>query len=186
MNIDLTMKLNADSEIMRKVKTEKNAHVIMGHVGTHLDTYEKSEIPIDYFKSEAIIFDVQNIKTVEIKDIKLDLVKENDFVIFNTGRSAAYPYGSKEYFADHPQLSNDLITCLLNKNIRFIGIDCAGIRQGDEHEEADRLAEKHKTYVIENLNQLSQIKQERFTIYTMWLDNPEMTGLRCRVIAELA
>ena len=31
---------------------------------------------------------------------------------------------------------------------------------------------------------MEQIHYQRFTLYTMWLEDEVMTGLRCRVIAE--
>ena len=92
---------------------------------------------------------------------------------------------AKEYFNDHPQLSKELIQALIEKQIHFIGIDCAGIRQHLEHEEADRLCEQGKIYVIENLCNLAKIVVDAdFTVYTMWLDDEEMTGLKCRVLIE--
>jgi len=36
------------------------------------------------------------------------------------------------YFDNHPQLSQDLIHLLCERKIRFIGVDCAGIRQHTE------------------------------------------------------
>lgn len=73
---------------------------------------------------------------------------------------------------------------MAEKKIRFVGVDCPGIRQHSEHEAADRLCEQHGVYVIENLQNVQDITTQRFTVYTMWLDDAIMTGLRCRVITE--
>ena len=96
MYIDLTTTVSPDSPLLQWAKAQDNLHIASGHVGTHLDTYENRPIPLAYFKSNAIVFDIR---------------------------------GSAEAA-------------------------------------------------------LSQIPVQRFVLYTMWLDDPQMTGLRCRVIAE--
>lgn len=185
MLLDLTTTVSQDSPLIQWAKSQDNPHIAMGHVGTHLDTYEKSNIPLQYFKSEGIVFDVRNISEVSPANIKVEDIPENSFVIFRTGQIEKHSYGDKLYFDHHPQLSQELIHLLCNRKIRFIGVDCAGIRQHKEHEEADRLCEKHGIYVIENLCNLDQITVDNFTVYTMWLDDEVMTGLKCRVIVEM-
>ncbi|MDY2778032.1 MAG: cyclase family protein [Collinsella sp.] len=184
MLFDLTTTVSPDSPLIQWAKSQDSPHIAMGHVGTHLDTYRKSSIPLQYFKSEGILFDVRDIAEVFPSHIEIDRIPENGFVIFRTGQIEKHPYGDRLYFHDHPQLSQELINLLCEKGIRFIGVDCAGIRQHAEHEEADRLCEDDGIYVIENLCNLSQITAESFTVYTMWLDDEVMTGLKCRVIAD--
>lgn len=184
MYIDITTNVSENSPMVQWAKKQDNPHVAMGHIGTHLDTYEKSNIPLDYFKSAGILFDVRNIPEITSQNIDVDSIPENGFVIFRTGQIEKYPYGEKLYFEKHPQLSNELIELLCERNLRFIGVDCAGIRQHTEHEKADRYCEKNGIYVIENLTQLNLIEKSNFTVYTMWLDDEVMTGLKCRVIVE--
>ena len=184
MLLDLTTTVDQDSPLIQWAKSQDNRHIAMGHVGTHLDTYEHSAIPLDYFKSRGVCFDVQGLAEVGAEDIDLGLIPEDAFVLFYTGQIDKHPYGDPTYFSNHPQLSQDLIRKLIDKNIRFIGIDCAGIRQHDEHEEADRFCEEHQVYVIENLQGLSRITDPEFMVYTMWLDDVTMTGLKCRVLVE--
>ena len=186
MYIDLTTHVSQDCLAMQWANIQENAYIAMGHVGTHLDTYEKSEIPLEYFKSQAIVFDVRNKPEVSCDDIDLALIEQGDFVLFRTGQMETYGYENDAYVKNHPQLSHDLIHTLMDKKIRFIGVDCPGIRQNKEHEPADCFCEQHGTYVIENLSNLSSITTQRFTMYTMWLYDEKMTGLRCKVIAECA
>lgn len=127
---------------------------------------------------------MRELSEIHLSDIDLNAIEAGDFVLFRTGQIERYAYGDPAYFENHPQLSHDLIDALLARHIRFIGIDCAGIRQHAEHEPADRFCEQHGVYIIENLTNLSQISAPRFDIYTMWLGDPNMTGLRCRVIAD--
>ena len=184
MLIDLTTIVPKNSPLIEWANSQDNQHIAMGHVGTHLDTYEKTTIPIEYFKSNGVIFDVRNIPELGLDDIDLTCIPDNAFVLFRTGQIENHAYGDKEYFNNHPQLSNNLINALINKQIRFIGIDCAGIRCHSEHESADRLCEQNNIYVIENLHNLDKINSSIFTVYTLWLDDPTLTGLRCRVIIE--
>ena len=184
MLLDLTTNVAQDSPLVQWAKSQDNQHIAMGHVGTHLDTYEKSEIPLEYFACNGIMFDVRAVDEVQLEDISFDDVTENSFVIFRTGQMEQHSYGDKKYFDHHPQLSKELIYKLIDKKIRFIGVDCPGIRQHEEHEQADRLCEKNGIYVIENLSSLSQIDSNTFKVYTMWIDDNKMTGLKCKVIIE--
>lgn len=118
------------------------------------------------------------------KDVNTTLIQSGDFVVFRTGRIEEHSYGDPQYFENHPQLSKELIDILAEKKIYFIGVDCPGIRQHSEHEQADRFCEQHGIYVIENLKNLNNIPVQRFIAYTMWLEDEVMTGLRCRVIVE--
>lgn len=186
MILDLTTMLTADHPMIAWAKTKENSHIAMGHVGTHLDTYEKTKIPLAYFRSRGILFQTVGIEEVTENDIDLTKVQADDFVLFHTGRSEEYAYGERAYFLNHPKLSQSLIEKLVEKKIRFIGVDCPGIREHEEHQQADRFCERHGVYVIENLKNLSEITAETFTVYTMWLEDAQMTGLRCRVLAELA
>lgn len=45
MILDLTTMLTADHPMIAWAKTKENPHIAMGHVGTHLDTYEKQKFP---------------------------------------------------------------------------------------------------------------------------------------------
>lgn len=184
MYLDLTTNVSQDSPVMQWAKAQKNPYVAMGHVGTHLDTYEKSNIPLEYFKSEGILFDVRGIEEVTLQDVSLDEIRTGDFVLFRTGSMEKYGYGAAEYMENHPQLSHELIEKLVEIKIRFIGVDCPGIRQNKEHEAADRFCERNGIYVIENLKSISEVSAKRFMVYTMWLDDEVMTGLRCKVIVE--
>lgn len=162
-------------------------HVLTGHIGTHLDTYNKSEIPLEYFKSTGIYIDVREIaekREIEIKDIENISIPEKSFLIFHTGRADEYEYGNSQYFKDHPQFSNELMNYLVKQNINFIGIDCSGIRRGDEQKPADIIFEDNNIYIIENLCNLKSIKSNTFDVYTMWLEDEEMTGLPCRVLVD--
>lgn len=185
MIIDLTTKVK--EELVRPwLESQENKHIAMGHIGTHLDSYLKSEIPIEYFKRKGIIIDSSDYaeeREISIDDIADVDIEKGDFILFRTDRINK-TYGTREYFLDHPQLSHELIDYLCEKKVSFIGIDAAGIRRGEEHTVADRLCEENNIYVIENLCNLDKINSDNFILYTMWLEDELATGLKSRVICE--
>lgn len=186
MIIDLTINVSIDNPIFDWVKSQSDIPIAMGHIGTHLDTHLKTDIPIEYFKSRGVIFSVVDIDEIDLEHIDIEKVNEGDFVLFYTNYLDKVGYGGKRYFREHPQLSNNLIELLIARKIRFIGIDAAGIRRADEHRKADCLCENNSVYIIENLSNLDKLPiEKRVTVYTMWMDDKKMTGLRCRVLAEM-
>lgn len=70
----------------------------MGHIGTHLDTYEKSKIPLEYCKSSGILFDVRGIAEVTLEDVDTSSIQTGDFVIFRTGRIEESPLWNSSVF----------------------------------------------------------------------------------------
>ena len=73
MYLDLTTIVSQDSPLIQWANSQDNPHVAMGHIGTHLDTYEKSAIPLEYFKSSGILFDVRGIPEVGVQFFDLFL-----------------------------------------------------------------------------------------------------------------
>jgi len=149
-----------------------------------------SEVPLDYFKTKVHIIDCSNYNIDE--EIGLEVLEniciyENTFIIFKTNIQENYPYGREIYIKNHHELSWDVINYLIEKKVAFIGIDCAGIRRGNEHFKVDIKCEENKTYIIENLDlsKLTEFNKEYITAYTMWIDNPFSTGLSTRVILDI-
>ena len=50
MYIDLTTIVSETSNLVKWAKSQENPYIAMGHIGTHLDTYEKSNIPLEYLE----------------------------------------------------------------------------------------------------------------------------------------
>ena len=106
------------------------------------------------------------------------------FVAFHTGYIDRVEYGSKEYFAFHPVLSVELIDALLEKGVSIIGVDCAGVCNGSEHTPMDQHCADQGVFIVENLCNLNKVIG-RCVINTYPMDYAEMTGLPCRVVAEI-
>lgn len=193
MKIDITHKLKKDNPVFKKFKDPDKNYLNFGHVGTHLDSYLHTVIPLDFISNRGILFNVSEIphKEIQIDDIDSSLIRENDFVIFRTDEIKKYGYGTTEYFADGMELSHDLIDVMIAKKVRFLAIDASGVRNGMEHTPTDKKCESKGIYIVENLDNLSILSeqlensnQQEFTVHVMWM-NYDDSGLPCRVIAEL-
>ena len=185
MLIDITLEIT--QEVAKKVPGSTD-RMLAGHVGTHFDVMNK-EFPLDYTQRKGIVFDVSQVKDrdIGIGDISLEELEYDVFVAFYTGFLEETGYGSKAYFAEHPQLSQELIDALLAKGVSIIGVDCAGIRRGKEHTPMDQYCADRGTFVIENLCNLKALVDagRRFTAHTYPMRYSGITGLPCRVIAEV-
>ena len=185
MKIDITLKITPKMVTDAQGNEKKS---LVGHLGTHFDVMNK-EFPLEYTQRNGIVFDVSNVKgrDIDISDIDINRVAQGMFVSFYTGFIEKSGYGTKEYFTEHPQLSNDLIEALLHKSISIIGVDFAGVRRGKEHTPMDQHCADNGVFVIENLCNLKSILEnsDTFIANTYPMNYAEMTGLPCRVIAEL-
>lgn len=183
--IDITLKITprmvADAQGNERKAFE-------GHLGTHFDVMNK-EFPLDYTERQGIVFDVSKVlgRDIEPADIQLEAVEKDLFVAFYTGFIEQEGYGTKKYYAEHPQLSNELIEALIRKGISIIGIDFAGIRRGKEHTPKDQACADKGIFIIENLCNLKALlsSTNRFIANTYPINYAEMTGLPCRVIAKI-
>jgi len=187
--IDITLKLDKNHDVWKWLEAQDNKLLNAGHIGTHIDVYKKSSIPIDYFKSQGLLIDCTSFginEQIGIEVVDGHEITEGTFIMFKTDIQTEHPYGSDVYINNHPELSWELIDHLLEKKVHFIGIDCAGIRRGKEHVKADVKSEENDTYVVENLSleNLSVNQGQLFDVFTMWIDNPFLTGLSTRIFID--
>lgn len=184
--IDLTLQVKKTNRVYKQAEIQTKKNIVMGHVGTHFDIFGDIQIPLDYMQTRGIMFDVSHIKDREITldDIDLDYVKPGDFVMIRTGSIERHPYGSNMYFSQSTQFSWEIIQALAMERVKFIGIDAPDLRKGPEHTEADKLCLRYGTFVMENLTNLKEVKpHEVCKVMTMWFEDPEATGIKCRVVA---
>ena len=185
MFIDLTLRVTPKMASDAQGNEKKT---FTGHLGTHFDVMNK-EFPLEYVRREGIVFDIRNIRDREIEtdDVNLGLVHENMFVAFCSGFIETEIYGTQKYFKEHPQLSDQLIDRLLDSRISMIGIDFAGVRRGKEHTPKDQYCADRGVFIIENMCGLERVleKGSRFTANTYPMNFDGMSGLPCRVVAEV-
>ena len=185
MKIDITLPV---TPAMLGTAWDNTAKSLVGHLGTHFDVMDK-EFPLDFVERKAVVFDVSHVRNrdITVSDVDLELVSENMFVAFYTGYIEKVAYGTPGYFKEHPQISHSLIEAMLDKKISIIGIDCAGIRRTPEHVPTDQRCADQGVFVIENLWNLKDILllSKRFTARTYPMRVSGITGLPCRVVAEV-
>lgn len=185
MLIDITLPVTSEMMGTAWGNTDKS---LVGHLGTHFDVMHK-QFPLEYTQRKAVVFDVFSVRgrDIEPADVDLRLVEENMFVAFYTGFVHEVAYGTPEYFKGHPQLSNPLIDALLERRVSVIGVDCAGIRRTPEHVPADWRCAEQGAFVVENLWELNKVLAVggRFTARTYPMRYAGITGIPCRVVAEV-
>jgi len=185
MLIDITLKITPKM-IADAQKMENKS--LAGHLGTHFDVMDK-EFPLEYTKRRGIVFDVSHIRGRDIEETDIDFsrIEKDMFVAFCTDYISEVEYGLPEYFSSHPQLSHGLIEKLVEQGISIIALDCSGIRRAPEHIPKDRYCAEHDVFVVENLVNLKELLAhgDTFTAHTYPLNYADMTGLPCRVVAEV-
>ena len=187
MLVDLSVKV---SKTASGNALDNEKMVSFSHLGTHFDVMNK-EFPLEFIKREGLVFNVRSVSGREIcsGDIDLSLVKEGMFAAFHTGFINDEGYGTKKYFTEHPELSNELIDILLDKKVSIIGIDFAGVRRGAEHTPKDQYCADRGVFIIENLCNLDKILNGKaysyFTVNTYPVNFEGMSGLPCRVVGEI-
>ncbi len=161
-----------------------------GHLGTHFDGMNIT-FDLANCKRPGVVLDVSTVtgRDIKIDDIDTDRIAAGLFVLFYTGFSDTEEYGTEHYFTKHPQLSHRLIQCLLDKQVAMIGIDAAGIRRGEEHTPTDQVCADRGVFVVENIADLSSLisaaGNKPFTVYTFPVKFEGMSGLPCRIVAEV-
>ena len=185
MLIDITLRITP------KMVTDAQGNerkALTGHLGTHFDVMDK-DFPLEYTRRRGIIFDVSGVmdRDIDADDIDLSKVEKDMFVAFHSGFIEKEGYGGKTYFKEHPQLSHGLIDALLDKGVSVIGVDFAGVRRGKEHTAKDQYCADHGVFIVENLCNLKAVLDAGGSCYinTYPMNYAEMTGLPCRVIAEV-
>ena len=185
MLVDLTLKI---SPKMVKDAQGNERQALVGHLGTHFDVMNK-EFPLEYTKRKGLVFDVRHVegRDVEIGDIDMSRLEKDMFVMFCTGYISKVEYGTPKYYSEHPQLSFELMEELLKAGVSMIGVDCSGVRRGAEHIPADQHCADQNVFVIENIWNLETICEAggNCVVNTYPMNYAEMTGLPCRIVAEL-
>jgi kynurenine formamidase len=187
MFIDLSIEVSASS-LDEALNSERM--VSFGHLGTHFDVMNK-QFPLENLRRPGLVFDVsgRSNRDVDLEDIDISIIEGGMFVAFYTGFVERVPYGTNEYFTTHPQLANRLIDNLLERRISIIGVDFAGVRRGQEHTPKDQYCADRGVFIVENLCNLKSLlgdgKQRLFTAHTYPIKFAGMSGLPCRVVAEI-
>lgn len=192
MHIDLSLPLTKKTfDDLAASSRPYSALELFGHVGTHLDLMGKPW-PQEYFARSGRIFDVRHIRgrDIDAGDLTVDAIRSGEFVFLRTGVLEEHAYASKDYIHAPVRLSWNLLETLLQKKVAMIGVDCAGVRQPEEHKKADLLCAEAGAFVVENVYNLDALCETAgaaaFMVRTFPLRLEDATGLPCRIVAEFA
>lgn len=158
------------------------------HVGTHIDgpghmtdsPALMSQLPIERFIGKGYLIDARgkNITAPLLADFPDE---ENLIVLILTGWDKKF--GSKEYFTDHPVLSEDFAQGLIARKVKMVGIDCFS---PDKYPfPIHPLFFKNNMLIIENLTGLEQlVNVKNFEVVALPLKTDTDSAL-ARVIARV-
>ncbi|WP_028855268.1 cyclase family protein [Psychrilyobacter atlanticus] len=158
------MKLNVKTiEMPEKLRewAEKQDEHQARHIGTHIDVYNYSDLDLSLKLCRGVVVDVRGIDIIDCERVEKIEVRKGDFIIFRTGFMEKFGYGTKEYLnlEGAPFLTDEAVNSLIDRGVKFIGIDLHGIQHGRDHRKIDEYTESKGTYVIENMTNLDKISE---------------------------
>ena len=187
MLIDLSLPLtvaeiSGGEDYVRKI-------VDAGHAGTHFDVMDKV-FPLQSFRTNGKVVDISHIRDreVELEDIADIELNDGDTIIFYSGWIDELGYDTRhEYVYKSAELSDALVEHVVARGVRLIGVDAAGAQKPKKHAAIDQYCADRGVFIIENLNNVKKLLElgKPFTIYTAPISRTDLTGLPCRVLAEV-
>lgn len=185
MLIDLTLTVDA---ALDRYATSMD-HAREGHVGTHFDVMDK-EFPIESFKTNGKLVDISGLRDreIEVGDLEDHGIGAGDTVVFYTGYLEELGYENAAYWRRSAELSDAAVAYLIDRKIRLIAVDAAGAQKPKKHHDVDQLCADNGVFIIENVDNLKSLVDQKcpqFTIFTAPLKRTGLSGLPCRVLAEV-
>lgn len=131
------------------------------HAGTHIDsplhltnqlTYI-NEIPLEKFIGKGCLLDVRGEKLISFKEEYADIVEKDDIIILFTDHSRKY--GTEDYYADYPVISEALADFFIKRKIKMVGMD---LPSPDKYPfEIHKKLFNSNILIIENLTNLNKL-----------------------------
>ncbi|MBN1500365.1 MAG: cyclase family protein [Spirochaetes bacterium] len=166
----------------------ENSICLLSHTGTHIDapahlipggrTLDRYDI--SKFKGKAFLIDLNNQTGFTENNSEISL---SDFIIFRTGWHQYW--GEERYFESFPVPSQEMIEFCCSLKLKGVGIDTPSIDRIESVSfENHRQLFASDMIIIENLNNLSQLKQTVFELTALPLTVINSDGFSATVIAE--
>ena len=156
------------------------------HTATHIDlVFSDSRIGLEQMIGPGKLIDATEVRgsSIGLADVQGQVeLCERDFVLFRTDWSQFV--GADKYYR-HPELTPEVVQWLISKKVNAVGIDAGGLGVGRTHGEYDRLFIKNGIFVIENLVNLVQIPEGRFTVHCFPLKIEGVDAIPARVVVEI-
>lgn len=198
--LDLSVAINNQTPVYEGdpiTKVEPNA--ILAHdgyedhyvsIGTHAGTHVDAPIhmikdgktldlfPLEKFSGRGVYIKING--TFDFAVVKKARIQENDIVLFDTGMSKVYH--KPTYYDKYPAITEEIAKYLIEKKVKIIGVDMCSV----DHEPfpVHKLLLKEEILIIENLTNLSALKNKEFTVYAFPL-KLQIDGSPTRVVAQI-
>ncbi len=173
-----------DEYIPEGIKRKKDDWYIIqeitacSHIGTHIESpfhhikegQDCSEIPLEKVLGEALILDFSYKgpdEPIDFKEIeeKGELIREGDILLLKEGWSKHY---NTDMYKRRPHLTLEAAKYLVERGISCIGVDASGIENNEDIEHpVHRLFFEHQIPIIEDMQNLELIRNERFFLIAL-------------------
>ncbi len=99
------------------------------HAGTHIDgpmhlTPDNryiSSLPLNLFIGKGCVLNVEGEKIIKWRDDFSNIISGCEIVLLNTGYGKLF--GTEDYMSDNPVIDQSLVSALIERNIKMLGID---------------------------------------------------------------
>lgn len=145
--IDLTVTIETDMPVypgdagveVKQIRFLEQHHfnnfsiTMTAHSGTHLDGpmhMTTSDLLVGDINLEKLVGRGKIIRTTGeriLLDTQFEAIEAQDIVLFQTGSEKIY--GTREYYEEHPVLSEEVVDYLIEKGVKVIGIDAPSIER---------------------------------------------------------
>lgn len=185
---DIDVELENDKTLKKDEYCNHNLKMGM-HTGTHLDLpahllasdYTAADLDLNTLSGKAKIIDAAGENIIGYKSEYKEKIAKDDIVIIYTGFEEKY--GKKEYYQQHPIISERLVDFLLTKEIKILGFDMPSPDYSPFEIHKKLLGED--IYILENLSNLKSLLQlDSFRLFIFPL-KVEAEAAPCRVAAEI-
>lgn len=159
------------------------------HVGTHIDgpghltdsAVRLSDLAIERFIGRGYLIDARNKKMIDVSLLEKIPTYEGLIILILTGWDKKF--GTKEYFDNHPVITQDFAEELVRRNVKMVGLD---LFSPDRYPfEVHKILFRNEILLIENLVGLEQlVDQAEFTVVALPLKTETDSAL-ARIIAIL-
>jgi kynurenine formamidase len=160
----------------------------MGHVGTHFDVMDAA-FPLESFRTKGQVVDISHVRDreVEVGDLP-ETINEGGMLILHTGYMDEIGYEGKGYNLRSAELSDAAVERITEAKVKLIGVDAAGVQKPKKHVAVDNYCAERGIFIIENLRNVSELLKSEgdITMFTMPMNYVGLSGLPCRVLAEVA
>src|SRR6056297_2589915 len=185
---DLEVELENDKKLSQDGYANHNLKMGM-HAGTHLDLpahmlneqRQISDIDLAYLNGRAKLLNAVGEKVITVKDKYKNLIEKDDIIIIYTG--FAEKYGTKEYYTEHPVISEELAELLINKEIKILGFDLPSPDRSPF--KIHQKLFQDNIFILENLCNLDQLPEFKSFKFFLFPLKVRAEAAPCRAAAEI-